>query len=61
MPYTWDNKKELIEEVKYTKSLGMCAKSSVFASHCSIINKILTPSLKDANIAKKLLKNLRKF
>ena len=60
MPYTWNNKKELIEEVKYTKSLGMCAKSSVFASHCSTINKILTPSLKDANMAKRIIKEFEK-
>ena len=35
-------------------------KSSVFASHCSTINKILTPSLKDANMAKRIIKEFEK-
>ena len=60
MPYTWNNKKELIQEVKYTKSLGI-QKEPVFSSHCSTINKILTPSLKEIIMQKKLLKNLKKF
>ena len=55
MPYTWCNKKELIEDVKYIKSLGILAKSCVQASHCSIINKILTPTIREASKAKSII------
>ena len=46
MPFTWNNKNELKEEVKYIKSLGMCAKSSIFAAHCKIINKDFNTNFK---------------
>ena len=60
MPYTWNNKTELKKELQYIKSLGMTAKSSINASHCSIINKILTPSANEAYKAKKIVKRFEK-
>ena len=60
MPYTWNNKTELKRELQYIKSLGMTAKSSINASHCSIINKALTPAANEANKAKKIVKSFEK-
>ena len=37
----------------------MC-KEFCFSSHCSTINKILTPSLKEANNAKKIIEEFEK-
>ena len=61
MPFTWNNNNELKKELKYIKSLGILAKSSINASHCNIINKALTPTLKEANEASKIIKQFNKI
>ena len=59
MPYTWNNKRELNNELKYIKSLGIIAKSSIKADHCKIINKMLCPTRLEANQAKNIIKKFK--
>ena len=60
MPFTWKNNNVLKEELKYIKNLGILAKSSINAAHCKIINKTLTPTLKEANEASEIIKQFNK-
>ena len=60
MPFTWNNNNVLKEELKYIKNLGILAKSSINAAHCKIINKTLTPTLKEANEASEIIKQFNK-
>ena len=44
MPNTWGSVNDLKKELIHIKKLGILAKSTVKASHCKIINTILTPT-----------------
>ena len=60
MPYTGGNMLELKNEIKHIKSLGMSAKSAIYANHCSIINKLLTPTKAEFLNALKIIENFKK-
>ena len=60
MPFTWNNNNELKKDLKYIKSLGILAKSSINAAHCNIINKALTPTSKEASEALKIIRQFNK-
>ena len=44
MPYTFTDDDGVRQQTKLAKNIGMFAKSTVNAGHCSIINEILTPN-----------------
>ena len=51
MPYTFTDDEGVRQQTILAKDIGMVAKSSVNASHCAIINEILTPNERDVENA----------
>ena len=47
MPYTFTDDEGVRQQTMLAKDIGMLAKSTVNASHCKIINEILTPNERD--------------
>ena len=47
MPYTFTDDEGVRQQTMLAKEIGMLAKSTVNASHCKIINEILTPNERD--------------
>ena len=51
MPYTFTDDEGVRQQTMLAKDIGMLAKSTVNASHCKIINEILTPNKCDVENA----------
>ena len=51
MPYTFTDDEGVRQQTMLAKDIGMLAKSTVNASHCKIINEILTPNERDVENA----------
>ena len=51
MPYTFTDDEGVRKQTMLAKDIGMLAKSTVNASHCKIINEILTPNERDVQNA----------
>ena len=51
MPYTFTDDEGVKQQTMLAKDIGMLAKSTVNASHCKIINDILTPNERDVQNA----------
>jgi len=51
MPYTFTDDEGVRQQTMLAKDIGMLAKSTVNASHCKIINEILTPNEREVETA----------
>ena len=51
MPYTFTDDEGVKQQTMLAKDIGMLAKSTVNASHCKIINEILTPNEREVENA----------
>ena len=54
MPYTFTDDEGVKQQTILAKDIGMVSKSTVNASHCEIINEIMTPSKDEVEEAKHL-------
>ena len=55
MPYTFTDDEGVRQQTILARDIGMVSKSTVNASHCEIINEILTPSRNQVEEAKQLV------
>ena len=55
MPYTFTDDEGVRQQTILARDIGMVSKSTVNASHCKIINEILTPSRNQVEEAKQLV------
>ena len=55
MPYTFTDDEGVRQQTILARDIGMVSKSTVNASHCEIINEILTPSKNQVEEAKQLV------
>ena len=55
MPYTFTDDEGVRQQTILARDIGMFSKSTVNASHCEIINEILTPSRNQVEEAKQLV------
>ena len=55
MPYTYTDNEGVKQQTMLAKDIGMLAKSTVNASHCKIINEILTPNKRDVQNAAEIV------
>ena len=55
MPYTFTDNEGVRQQTILARDIGMVSKSTVNASHCEIINEILTPSRNQVEEAKQLV------
>ena len=55
MPYTFTDDEGVRQQTILARDIGMVSKSTVNASHCEIINEILTPSRDQVEEAKQLV------
>ena len=60
MPYTFTDDEGVRQQTMLAKDIGMLAKSTVNASHCKIINEILTPNERDVENAVEMCLHLKK-
>ncbi len=51
MPYTFTDDDGVRHQTRMARDIGMVAKSTVNAGHCSIINEVLTPSKCEVEVA----------
>lgn len=55
MPYTFTDDEGVRQQTMLAKDIGMLAKSTVNASHCKIINEILTPNEREVEAAAEIV------
>ena len=55
MPYTFTDDEGVKQQAMLAKDIGMLAKSTVNASHCKIINEILTPNEREVEAAAEIV------
>ena len=55
MPYTFTDDEGVKQQTMLAKEIGMLAKSTVNASHCKIINEILTPNEREVETAAEIV------
>ena len=60
MPYTFTDDEGVRQQTMLAKDIGMLAKSTVNASHCKIINEILTPNERDVENAVEIVSAFEK-
>ena len=60
MPYTFTDDEGVKQQTMLAKDIGMLAKSTVNASHCKIINEILTPNERDVENAVEIVSAFEK-
>ena len=60
MPYTFADDEGVRQQTMLAKDIGMLAKSTVNASHCKIINEILTPNERDVENAVEIVSAFEK-
>ena len=60
MPYTFTDDEGVRQQTMLAKDIGMLAKSTVNASHCRIINEILTPNERDVENAVEIVSAFEK-
>ncbi len=60
MPYTFTDDEGVRQQTMLAKDIGMLAKSTVNASHCKIINEILTPNESDVENAVEIVSAFEK-
>ena len=60
MPYTFTDDEGVRQQTMVAKDIGMLAKSTVNASHCKIINEILTPNERDVENAVEIVSAFEK-
>ena len=60
MPYTFTDDEGVKQQTILAKDIGMLAKSTVNASHCKIINEILTPNERDVENAVEIVSAFEK-
>ena len=60
MPYTFTDDEGVRQQTMLAKDIGMLAKSTVNASHCKIINEILTPNERDVENALEIVSAFEK-
>ena len=60
MPYTFTDDEGVRQQTMLAKDIGMLAKSTVNASHCKIINEILTPNEHDVENAVEIVSAFEK-
>ena len=60
MPYTFTDNEGVRQQTMLAKDIGMLAKSTVNASHCKIINEILTPNERDVENAVEIVSAFEK-
>ena len=60
MPYTFTDDEGVRQQTMLAKDIGMQEKSTVNASHCKIINEILTPNERDVENALEIVSAFKK-